>query len=874
MTFKLLNATRNIFFVFLTMVTTVLAQETKPTQVEYSTLENIPSVVDAQHSIGYAGLLGGADQQHIIAAGGANFPDKMPWEGGAKKWHDQIFIYSNGQWVTSKERLPKPLAYAANVSTEKGIYSIGGNNENGPSKTTLILKYDAIKKDVVIEKGPDLPQPIAYASAVYYQGYIYLIGGRDASGSTNLFYRLHLETGTAWEKLPDFPGDPRSVHSAVVQDDSFSKKIYVIGGRNEQNGQKSKALSSFLSYDLNQGIWTQEGAIEIQGEPRVIMGAAVERSGSMHILVYGGSDEKLFDQIEEFSLKANASSNDSIKSSLVAKKNEIFKSHPGFGKEVLAFNTMTQAWFVYDTLETEIPITTLSFKANEQFYIVSGEVAPGVRTPKVYEFHSSQSTGTFGWLNYAVIAGYFMISLGIGLYFSYKQRSTDDYFVGGGRIPWWASGLSVFGTLLSAITFMAIPAKSFTTDWSFFFLNIAAIVITPVIAYLFIPYFNKLKITTAYEFLENRFNYTARAFGSLSFILFQLGRIGIVLLLPSLAISIVTGVSVETSILIMGIICIVYTTFGGIEAVIWTDVFQVIILMGGSVLAVVWILMHTEMPFSEMITYAQDKQKFNVVDFSFNFTDSTFWVVFIGGLASAMVSQGTDQTIVQRYLTSTDIKDSRKTLYTNAVLTLPATIIFFGIGTLLFIFYTEMPERLTPGITNNDSIFPWYIVNELPKGVSGLLIGGIFSAAMSSISSSLNSVSTAFCNDFYKRFYPNKGDQNLLKIARIATVAIGVFGIIFALWMANSNIKSLWDQFYKFLGLFTGGLGGMFLLGMLTKIANSNGVIIGLVLSAVVTWLTSMYTDINFLMYSLIGMVSCYVFGYLFSLIFKKSANA
>src|SRR5690606_10766431 len=134
----------------------------------------------------------------------------------------------------------------------------------------------------------------------------------------------------------------------------------------------------------------------------------------------------------------------------------------------------------------------------------------------------------------------------------------------------------------------------------------------------------------------------------------------------------------------------------------------------------------------EMINYAQAKDKFNVIDLNFNFTDSTFWVVFIGGLASAMVSQGTDQTIVQRYLTSSDIKDSRKTLYTNAVLTLPATIIFFGIGTLLFIFYTEMPERLSPGLSNNDSIFPWYIVNELPKGVSGLLIGGIFSAAMRS----------------------------------------------------------------------------------------------------------------------------------------------
>lgn len=876
MGFKLMTTLLHICIAFLTALTTVLGQESTltPSHVIHNTLESIPAVSETEKSIGYAGMLGGVHQQHIIAAGGANFPDKMPWDGGEKKWHDDIFIYSNGQWIVSKERLPVPLAYAANVSTEKGIYSIGGNNENGPSKRTLILKYHAIKNDVVVEKGPDLPQPLAYAAAVYYQGYIYLIGGSDGFGSTNSFYRLHIETGSTWEKLADFPGEARSVHSAVVQDDSFSKNIYVIGGRNEQKGKKSKALSSYISYDLNQGSWKKEGSIEINGEERVIMGAAVERSGSMHILVYGGSDEKLFDQIEGLSLKASKNSNDSVKSALLSKKNDIFKNHPGFQKEVLALNTMTDVWFVYDSLEIDIPITTLSFKSNDQFYIISGEVAPGVRTPKAYEFHGSASTETFGWLNYSVIGLYFLISLGIGLYFSYKQRSTDDYFVGGGRIPWWASGLSVFGTLLSAITFMAIPAKSFTTDWAFFFLNIAAIVITPVIAYIFIPYFNKLKITTAYEFLEDRFNYAARAFGSLSFILFQLGRIGIVLLLPSLAISIVTGISVETSILIMGIICIIYTTFGGIEAVIWTDVFQVIILMGGSILVVIWFLTHTEMPFSEMITYAQDKQKFNLVDLSFNFTDSTFWVVFIGGLASAMVSQGTDQTVVQRYLTSTDINDSRKTLYTNAVLTLPATIIFFGIGTLLFIFYTQQPERLTPGLTNNDSIFPWYIVNELPKGISGLIIGGIFSAAMSSISSSLNSVSTAFCNDFYKRFNPEKSDRNLLKVAKIATVAIGVFGILFALWMANSNIKSLWDQFYKFLGLFTGGLGGMFLLGMLTKTANGNGTIIGLVLSALVTWLVSIYTDINFLMYSLIGLVSCYVFGYLFSLIFKKPVNA
>lgn len=143
-------------------------------------------------------------------------------------------------------------------------------------------------------------------------------------------------------------------------------------------------------------------------------------------------------------------------------------------------------------------------------------------------------------------------------------------------------------------------------------------------------------------------------------------------------------------------------------------------------LAVVWILLHAETSFGDMITYAQERDKFNIANLDFDFTESTFWVVFIGGLASAMVTQGTDQTIVQRYPTSSSVKDSQKTRYTNTVLTLPATIIFFGIGSLLFIFYSEMPALLSPSISNNDSIFPWYIVRELPLGASSLLVAGIF----------------------------------------------------------------------------------------------------------------------------------------------------
>ncbi|RTE54098.1 sodium transporter [Arenibacter aquaticus] len=864
---------RSIFCSFFLLLLSSLLFSQNSTSIDLTYEPALPPLANDNVSLGYAGMMGGVQDNIVIAAGGANFPAGKPWEGGTKEWYDSIYYLENGTWTLSKKTLPIPLAYGASVSVPGGILFIGGNNKNHISNEVFQVSFNKSKKEIELEYYPNLPEPLAYTNAVYTDGYVYVAGGMNEETSSNSFYRINLENKDHWEKLQDFPGEPRAVHSMAVQETSTSKSIFLIGGRNQKKDEVSTHLTNFLSYDIKKRQWKNEGDLVLNGSKKVIMGASAEPSGSMHILVYGGSDKVLFEQLESLAIEIETAKNDSIAQYLTKKKNQILINHPGFSNEVLAYNTMTNKWFIFDTLDVKLPVTSLGIKKEDSFLLVSGEVSPGIRTPKIFKFQDTEATHVFGVLNYVVLILYLLISLFIGVYFARKQKSTDDYFVGGGRIPWWASGLSVFGTLLSAITFMAIPAKSFTTDWSFFMLNIAAIAITPIIAFIFIPFFNQLHIATAYEYLEKRFNYFARAFGSISFIIFQLGRIGIVLLLPSLAISIVTGISVETCILLMGILCVLYTTFGGIEAVIWTDVLQVIVLLGGSIVAIIWILMHTDSSITEIIAYASEKEKFNILNFDINFTESTFWVVFIGGLASAMVTQGTDQTVVQRFLTSNNIKDSQKTLYTNAFLTLPATIIFFGIGTLLYIFYSEMPEKLSPAISNNDSLFPWYIVKELPKGVSGLLIAGIFSAAMSSISSSLNSVSTAFCNDLFKRYNPNIPDIKLLKVARIITVIIGILGVILALWMANSNIKSLWDQFYRFLGLFTGGLGGMFLLGMLTKRANSTGTIIGLVLSALLLWYVSVYTPINFLLYSLIGVGSCFIFGYIFSLIFKDKTS-
>jgi cyclically-permuted mutarotase family protein len=857
---------------FITSITLGQGKSSK-SKITINALSELPARGISAKSLGYAGMIGGFSNSVMIAAGGANFPNGLPWYGGEKVWSDSIFILQNNEWKATAKHLPEPLAYSASIKTDNSIVVIGGNNSVHVSKTVYAITYDNTQSSIKIEEYPSLPYPLVNLGAVLVGNYIYVVGGNDGINSRSTFIRLDITKLSEWEILPDFPGPARSFHQVVFQQASQSDKIYAIGGRNIKKGEPAELLDTYISYDLKKEEWNEENKIEINGESRILMGGSAVSAGSMHFLIYGGSDGKIFQTLESLENQITEQSNDSIRTLLIDKKNQILNTHPGFGKEILAFNTITDKWFVYETLERKIPVTTLSFKNEDKLYMISGEVSPGIRTPAVLEFETLEGDHTFGVLNYTVLFGYLLISLFIGFYFARRQKSTGDYFLGGGRIPWWASGLSVFGTLLSALTFMAIPAKTFLTDWSYFFLNITAIIIVPVIVFLFIPYFNRLKINTAYEFLEIRFNYFARALGSLSFILFQLGRIAIVLLLPSLAISIVTGISVDLCILLMGVLCIIYTTFGGIEAVIWTDVLQVIVLLGGSILAIILIFWQTEITIKEAYLFAVEQDKLNILNMDLNFVDATFWVVFLGGLASALISQGTDQTIVQRYLTSSNVKDAQKTSYTNAIMTLPATFIFFGIGTLLFIFYSKMPERISPQLSSNDSIFPWYIVNELPTGISGLLVAAVFSAAMSSISSSLNSVSTAFCNDFYKHFRPSTDDMNLLKIARYTTMVIGILGVILALWMAHSNIKSLWDQFYKFLGLITGGLGGMFLLGIVTKKANSKGTLLGVLISTITVWYLSIFSDVNFLMYSFIGLFSCVLFGYFFSLIFKNSSK-
>jgi SSS family solute:Na+ symporter len=362
-----------------------------------------------------------------------------------------------------------------------------------------------------------------------------------------------------------------------------------------------------------------------------------------------------------------------------------------------------------------------------------------------------------------------------------------------------------------------------------------------------------------------RFNVILRLIGSISFILFQIGRMAVILFLPALAINVVTGINIYTCVLSMGLLSLLYTLIGGIEAVIWTDALQVIVLIGGALLSLFFIITNVDGGFFEILNSGLKFDKINAFNMALDFNKPTFWVVIFGGYFSSLATYACDQTMVQRYLTTADKNGAVKSLLTNMWLSIPATLLFFFVGTSLFVFFRQHPETMNFSLTNGDAIFPWYIVKELPNGVVGLLISGILAAAMSSVSSSINSAATSYCEDIHFRFWnPTKK----LKLARISTLFIGILGTSAALFMAEFEIKSLWDVFQKVLGLIIGSMSGLFILGVFFKRANSKGALIGFTGSLIIQILISNYTSIHLLLYTATGMIMCILIGILSSLIF------
>jgi solute:Na+ symporter, SSS family len=846
---------------------------------KFSLLPDLPPNSGYSSQPGLAGPYTGIDDGVLILAGGANFPDKLPWEGGIKRYYDEIFILpltTTGEysWEKPDVKIPFAAAYGGAVETPAGLLCFGGNTSGEAISESWFINYLPETGDVEIKPGPALPVSLTNFAFAKVDGNVYIAGGlTELSGASgNHFFRLNTTSsnpdGWKWEALPTWEGKPRAFAVGAGQSNGEINCFYLFSGRNIQPDQDPEILYDAYVFNpfLNQWSIISEGK---QKEFPVMAGTAFPVGAATIIFPSGANGEMMKKQLEMENQLAILSKAETNKTELDSLQNVLLNhlnNHPGFGSQMMAFNTITKEIYNAGQLPETGQVTTTAVKWENEVFIPSGEIRPGVRTPGTIKITINQEIRHLGFLDVVVIALYFLVLSWMGWFFSKRQKTTNDYFKGGGRVPWWAAGLSIFGTALSAITFMAIPAKTFATDWSYFMFNMTIFMVAPFIVFVFIPFYRKMNITTAYEYLEARFNLTVRLIGSLSFIIFQVGRMGVVMFLPSIALNVVTDIDIFICIGLMGVISLIYTMMGGIEAVIWTDVMQVIVLLGGAILSLVLIVFAVDGGFPAVIQTAAENHKFNVLDLTWSLTQPTVWVMLLGGIFANITTYGTDQTMVQRYLTTKSVKNAKQSVWTNAILTIPATLIFFFVGTALFVFYKSFPGELNPTFQNNDAIFPWYIASQLPTGISGLLIAGIFAAAMSSLSSSMNSAATAYATDIHFRFnWSNK--MGGLKVARIATLVIGLVGILFALMMATMDVKSLWDEFQKILGLVIGSLGGVFLLGIGSKKANSTGAITGIICSLVVQILVVMNGSVHLLMYSATGVVSCFLFGYIGSIL-------
>ena len=786
----------------------------------------------------YRGATWYADEDVLMIIGGVDSLGKLDLEKGVQpNWQSKIIAYPNP--LINKFQRPKTfdlpfgnIGFGASANALDGIYCIGGMSPKGESKKVFKVKWNAELQNIEIDTLPSLPVALAYAGAVYFKEKLYVARGYLSGDeiNKNLFVLDLNDLNSGWETIETRMEKAVAFPSLVVQSDGTDDCLYIVGGIGEYNGQLRRELFKF---NLSTKEWADISEAWSDEPPyNGIYGQLAKTVGNSSILFFEQED-------------------------LVWSERSLGQSQIS---EISVFNAITNA---YTKIEQQLPFAIYNLIGNEENALFALE-KNGSDNYSIHEINIIEESTGFGFINTAVLVAYFVVMLLIGIYFSKKQKTADDYFKGGKKIPFWAAGLSLIGTGLSAISFMAVPAKAFATDWAYYMIRLSTILMPIIVGLIYIPVFRKLDITTAYEYLQNRFNLATRLIGSLSFIIFQLGRIGIVLFLPAVAINVVTGFDVVTCIVVVGLISLIYTVMGGIEAVIWTDVLQVFILYGGIILCVAFISFGLDGGVTDIISIGQENNKFNIFDFSFNLNEPNFWVVVFGSFFTNLTTYGTDQTMVQRYLTTKNAKEATKSVWTIVIIGFLLGWLFFFMGTALFAYYKNNPGEMLHTMASNDAIFPWYIISQLPTGISGLLIAGIFAAAMSSLSSSMNSAATAYTVDFHRLF---KAEFNAVTVGRIVTVIIGVGGILFAILFATMNVKSIWDEFLKIIGLITGGLGGVFLLGLVTEKANGAGVLIGLLVSGIVQYFVGIYQPFNLLLFTASGFVTCFVFGYLFSLL-------
>ena len=414
---------------------------------------------------------------------------------------------------------------------------------------------------------------------------------------------------------------------------------------------------------------------------------------------------------------------------------------------------------------------------------------------------------------------FFLFVGGVALFgcsFFFKSRKGASAFTAAdGGLPAWVVGMSIFATFVSSISFLGLPGDAYKGNWNPFVFSLSIPIATWLAAKVFIPLYRGMNSVSAYHYLEMRFGYWARCYVAICYLLTQLARVGSILLLLALPISTMFGWDIQTIIIWTGIATLLYTLLGGIAAVVWTDAIQGIILILGAVACALILTFSMPEGPSQLFEIASANGKFSLGSFGASLTEPTFWVVLIYGLFVNMQNYGIDQNYVQRYMTTKSTAEAVKSTLFGGLLYIPVSLVFVYIGTALFAYYTARPALLPAG-TAADKVFPYFIVHGLPTGVTGLVIASLFSAGMSTVATSINSSATIVLTDFVKRLSKRDiSDRKSMTVLYAASFAVGAIGIVVGLLMMK--VDGVLDAWWKLASIFSGGMLGLFLLGLVCR---------------------------------------------------------
>ena len=746
--------------------------------------------------------------------------------------------------IVATAKLPIPLAHASVVSVNDAIYLVGGFD--GKSVSDKVFRLEFKDNQLLINNLPDLNQPRCFAGVAELNGFLYVVGGitdfTDKKTTDNVVKINLKESKQGWTTLKSLPSGAR-IKPTVI---GFYDGLHVFGGMKFDGAQATPVSDCWCYREKPIDGTTERGWKQLADLPQSLAASGAYSSGQSHVVIVGGVSEKTHITL------SSAISEDSASDA------------------IYIYHSVTDTWITGGTLIE--PMISASFLKQKNLLTKKDMLTlaePG--NSALYSVDIKRAVKSLQFGDYAIMVIYFIFMAGIGIYFARKQNSSDEFALGNRKVKWWAAGVSMFATGASSISFMAIPAMAFQTNLVWFFPILLWLPLIFVQGYFIFPLLRKLKITSTYEYLEKRYSPLLRYVASGQCVIFQLlGRMSVVMLLPAIAISAVTGLNVFYSVAIMGFLTTAYTAIGGFEAVIWTDFIQGGLMLLGAIFMIVLAITGLPGGFSEFVSSASASGKFDMVILNWEYTMPVIWIFALGTMLQNLAFVA-DQPVIQRVY-ATPQKDMQKlaAMFILCGIIISLFVNFAGIS--IFTYFKANPEMLDPTM-KNDQVMPLYVIQRLPTGIAGLIIAALFAASMSTLSSSMNSTATIISEDFYRKFFKNATDENRLKVMKWGSLVVGVIGTCMALFMASLEIKSMFKTWNIMMALLGGGFIGIYILGIFTRRANTIGACIGAAASIVCTVLVKELTPLHWVFFTPVAVLSCILVGYFTSLIIPCKKN-